>query len=191
MKETSLYEIREEALKSGRMVFSSLSLSALIAKKRKVAKAYMTKLVNAGFAKKLVRGKISFTDDGYIIATQLFEPSYVSLFSALNFHGLTQQIPRNIQCVNRKVTIAYSDLGIEYHKISAQLFFGYKSYKRGESYTFVADKEKAILDGIYLELFDKSDLEEIIKKLDTKILIEYSQNFNKKIQRMVMEACKK
>lgn len=190
MKETNLYEIKEQAINSGRMVFDSLSLSNLIGKKREIAKVYISRLAKAGLAKKLIRGKISFTDDEYIIATQLFEPCYISLLSALNFHGLVQQISKNIQCINPKNTRTYPDLGVEYHKISGKLFFGYKTYKKGDSYIFVAGKEKAVLDGLYLGQIEESFLKEVFNQLDTKILLEYSKKFSKKIQKLVKEISK-
>ncbi len=134
--------------------------------------------------------KISFTDDEYIIATQLSEPSYISLLSALNFHGLVQQIPKNIQCINPMNTRTYNALGIEYHKISRKLFFGYKAYKKGDNYIFVADKEKALTDGLYLGQIDESLLKEIIKQLDIKMLLKYSRKFSKKVQKLVKETSK-
>ena len=78
MKELSLYKIRDLALESGRSVYNSAQLSNLINMERTTASVYMSRLVDKGMAKKLIRGKISFVDDDFVIASQLVEPSYIS-----------------------------------------------------------------------------------------------------------------
>lgn len=191
MKETNLYEIRDKAIKSGRMVFSVAELSNLIGKEKKTAKVYLSRLAKQGLAFRIVRGKISFTDDEYLIATQFIEPSYISLLSALNFHGAVQQVPRFIQCVTPKNTRTFENYGIEYHKIAKNLFFGYKAHKKENSYIFVADKEKALLDGIYLKQFDLSFLEENLGQVDRRLILEYSLKFSIRIQKMIRELLSK
>ncbi len=187
MKETNIYEIKELCIKSGRMIFDSASLAKLIGKKRGVAKVYLSRLVRAGLAKKLIRGKISFTDDEYIIATQLVEPSYVSLLTALNYYGLLQQIPKNIQCINAKNARTFINLGIEYHKIVKKLFFGYRTQRKSESYFFIAEKEKAVLDALYFGLINGDFINENAKKLDKKILLNYSRKYVRRVQKIVKE----
>lgn len=187
MKETNIYEIKELCIKSGRMIFDSASLAKLIGKKREVAKVYLSRLVKAGLAKKLIRGKISFTEDEYIIATQLIEPSYISLLTALNYYGLFQQIPKNIQCINAKNTRTFINLGIEYHKIVKKLFFGYKTQRKSESYFFIAEKEKAVLDALYFGLINSDFIYENAKRLDKKILLNYSKKYVRRVQKIVKE----
>lgn len=190
MKETNLYEIKEKALRSGRVVFGVAELSNLIGKDKNVAKVYLSRLVKRGLAFKLAKGKITLSEDEFIIATQLIEPSYISLLSALNFHGVSQQIPKFIQCVTTKNTFTFENLSIEYHKISQKLFFGYKTYKKGQSYIFVADIEKAILDGIYLRQLELSIIKENIIKINIKMLIDYSLAFPQKMQNAIKELLK-
>lgn len=165
MKTTNLYEIREKALKSGRAVYSIQQLANLIGKPKSIAKVYASRMVKKGLAKKLLRGKISFIDDDHIIATQLIEPSYISLLSALLFHGLIQQIPANIQCVTTKNSIKYPKFGIVYHKISPSLFYGYEKYKKESSYIMVAKAEKALIDSVYLNLIKKDDARMLMEKI--------------------------
>ena len=190
MKETNLYKIRDQALKSGRAVFSIQQLANLICKPKAVATVYSLRLVKKGLAKRLLRGKITFVEDDYVIASQLFEPSYVSLASALLFHGLITQIPSKVECATPKNSKTFAGLGISYHKIPPSLFLGFARHAKGESYVLVADAEKAAIDMVYLNMMPKSLLSDIAGKLDRNKMEEYVRRFRgrgaKKLRRLLL-----
>jgi predicted transcriptional regulator of viral defense system len=194
MKKLSLYQIRDAALDSGRTVFSIQQLSNLISKPRTIVTVYSARLVNRGLASRVLKGRISFEKDDLVIATQLIEPSYVSLDSALLFHGIVTQITKNTECVTTRNSINYKGLGIRYHKIPKKLFFGYKRYSRGKSYTFVAEPAKALVDGLYLNIYSKKELAEYMDKLDRlrlKILIkQFNGRGSKKIRKVIESSTK-
>jgi len=190
MKRISLYEIRDHAKESGRMVFSIQQLANLLSVHKKIAKVYASRLVKKELAKRILRGKISFTEDSYIIATQLIEPSYISLHSALLFHGIIKQVPKYITCVTSKNSLNYPSQRVVYHKINPNLFFGYKRYNKNGSYIFVANAEKAIVDGLYLNLFNKQQLNEYSGKINLrklkKIVLNFEGRGHKKLKRMIL-----
>ena len=189
MKEISLYQIRDLALGSRRAVFSIQQLANLTSKPREIARVYASRLVKKGLAIRLVRGKISFVDDDYVVATQMVEPSYVSLSSALLFHGLTTQMPAYMECVTPRNSRRYAGLGVVYHKIQPSLMFGYEAHKKSGSYAFVADPEKALLDSAYLSA-ETTLLDELLDKVDRKRLECYVLRFHgrgrKKLERWLM-----
>lgn len=188
MKELSLYKIRDTALESGRSVFSPQQLANLTGKPRAISTVYASRLVEKGLAWKLARGKICFEMDEFIIASQFIEPSYISLGSALLFHGIIGQVRKNIECVTTRNSLKFKKLGIEYHRISPQLFFGFRKHPKGRSYAMVAEPEKAVLDAVYLNLFPEKSLAELAQKLDAQKLREYAQRFGrgrKKLMRLV------
>lgn len=189
MKTTNLYEIRDKAISSGRAVFSARALAHLIGKPLPTARTYLDRLVKKGLAKRLMKGKISFSDDDFVIATQLVEPSYISLHSALRLHGLMQQMPSSVQCVTPKNSLSIKALGLRYHKIPPSLFFGYERVSRGGSYALVACAEKAVLDGWYLGVFDKKILDDMSGKLVSEKLKELATRYkgygSRKIARMM------
>ena len=166
MKELSVYKIRDMVLSSGRSVFSPQQLSNLINRPKPVSTVYMCRLVAKGLASKVLRGRIAFGNDDFVIATQLVEPSYISFDSALLFHGIIKQVPRNVECATSRNSITYKELGIEYHKIPERLFFGYERHRRGTSYAFVATAEKALVDGLYLNRYDETRFEELADGLN-------------------------
>ncbi len=189
MKELALYQIRDIALESGRAVFSMQQLANLIGKPKAVCTVYAARLVEKGLAQRLLRGKITFEKDDFITATQLVEPSYISLGSALRFHGVAMQVQKDIECVTAKNSLRLGKLGIIYHKIPAGLFFGFKKHAKGKSYVMVAEPEKALLDGLYLNIFSVGDMRELSQKIDMRKLGEFAKKFNgrgkKKLWRLV------
>jgi predicted transcriptional regulator of viral defense system len=194
MKELSLYQIRDSALDSGRAVFSVQQLSNLIGKPRSIAAVYSSRLVNKGIALRVLKGRISFEKDDFIIATQLIEPSYISLDSALLFHGIITQVTKSIECVTTRNSINYKNLGIRYHKIPKKLFFGYKRYTRGRSYIFVAEPAKALIDGIYLNIYSGKEAVEYADKLDflklQSLIEQFKGRGSKKINMVIKSLIK-
>ncbi|MDD4251192.1 MAG: hypothetical protein PHX27_03305 [Candidatus ainarchaeum sp.] len=189
MEKWSLYKIREKALNSGRSVFSIGELSNLISKKKSITTVYASRLVEKGLAKKLLKGKISFDEDNFVIASQLIEPSYITAASALNLWGLIQQVPAKIDCVTTKRSICYKKFGVNYHMVQNSLFYGYKRKNKSGSYIMIAEPEKALIDGIYLNILPKTIVKEIITNLDIKKLKQYKKRFTgrgkKKIEEMI------
>ena len=184
-----LYQIRDLALASNRAVFSVQQLSNLISKRRAISTVYSSRLVKKKLAIRVMKGTISFVDDPFVIATQLVEPSYVSLDSALLFHEIIQQVPKAVECVTSKNSLRYEKMGITYHKIPKRLFFGYQRHTKSGSYVFVAEPEKAVIDGIYLGKYSKTELKELVPKLNRIRLKALAKDFSgrgsKKIKAMI------
>lgn len=190
MKKLSLYKIRDLALKAGRVVYSIQQLANLVSISKNISKVYSSRMVKNKLAVRVLRGKISFTEDESLIATQLIEPSYISLHSALLFHGIIQQVSRNITCVTTRNSITYEKKGIIYHKITPKLFYGYKRHSKEGSYIFVAEPEKALIDGIYLGLFSIKDFKEYSNKLNMEKLKDLINRFKGKGSRKLKEMIK-
>ena len=159
-RKLNLYKMRDICNNSGRSVFTTSQLVNLLGVSDGMARLYLSRLVKKGMAVRIRRGYISFSRNDYIIATQLLEPSYVSLDSALLFHGIIQQVPNKVQAVTTINSLNLSSEGIEYHKINPGLFFGYERIRTENSYFLVANPEKALIDGFYLNIFDEEFLVE-------------------------------
>ncbi len=102
------------------------------------------------------------------IANLLVKPSYVSLESALSFHGL---IPEAVFTVTSVTTARPSTLEtplgrFDYRHISPDLMWGYTAtavVQADRALTFVARPEKALLDLFYLR--PRSDTPEFVRQL--------------------------
>jgi len=169
----NLYEIRERLLSSGKAVFNMAQLSNLLGIPRDHAKVYASRLVERGWAWRPMRGMIALTRDEFVIATQLIEPSYMSMHSALYLLGLVDQVPFRIECVTTRYSIEISD--IRYRRVVPRLFFGYRRMERSGSYVFVALPEKAVLDMVY---FGYPPPERILSEVSIPMLKEMTKRYS-------------
>lgn len=170
-KRNSLYSVRDFALSAGKAVITPAEIANVLGKPKNIGAVYAARLVKKGLARRLVRGKLSLVDDDFAIASQLINPAYISLDSALLFHGVIQQITKVMECVTTVNSIKLEKLGIAYHKIPPSLFYGYNRVERGQSYAFMAEPEKALIDGIYLGVYAKDKLSEYSSNLDKNRLL--------------------
>jgi predicted transcriptional regulator of viral defense system len=89
----------------------------------------------------------------YAVVPHLFahEPrGYVSLLSALNLHGMMEQIPRVVQIVTTvQRSMLRTGMGTyEFHRIAPRLFGGHSTYRRSGNFE-IATPEKALFDTLY------------------------------------------
>ncbi len=131
--------------------------------------------------------KSGFLDE-YVIACSLVEDSYISYWTAMNIHSLTEQIPNImfIQNTKRSGTLKLKNSGtqIKFVKVKPNKLFGYKKYGVGNHAWRVADVEKTVIDGFELPQYS-GGFPEIIKavnhaKLNQKKLIRYCKKQNNK-----------
>ncbi len=138
-----------------------------------------------GYLKKIASNFYIFADQAlderklFFIANKIHEPSYVSLETALSFHGLIPEGVFSILSVStlktRTVSARLNAIATNflYKKVKKELFFGYSLAKAKEYSFLIADPEKALLDFLYLrEDFKTADdfreirlNREIIKKI--------------------------
>jgi predicted transcriptional regulator of viral defense system len=115
-----------------------------------------------GYIKKLASQFYIFADkkinesENNFIANKLFEPSYVSLESALRYYNLIPEVVfLTTSVTTRKTKSVKTAIGnFQYRSVKENLFFGYKIVDfNGVAYK-IAEPEKALLDFLYL----RSDL---------------------------------
>ena len=83
------------------------------------------------------------------VSAYIYEPSYISLESALSRYGVLSQIPQVLTCVTTKLPRLFNtSMGaIEYRQVKKIYFFGFVK----ENKYLIAEPEKAFLDLLYLE----------------------------------------
>ncbi len=84
------------------------------------------------------------------IAAQLAHPSYISYWSALHYHGLTEQVPHTVfvATTRKKRPVAFQGHRFRYVTIKPDKFFGYRRESVGDLPVVVADPEKALIDSL-------------------------------------------
>lgn len=146
----------------------------------------ISRLEKKKIIKKLIKGKYIFLfnqPQDYFIANYLYQPSYISLETALSFYGIITAFPYKITSITPKKTknIIVENKEFSYVQILPSLFWGYEK----KDNFLIAEKEKALLDYLYLYTkglrnFDKEEFD--LKEINKKKLFLYAKKFkNKKI----------
>lgn len=139
-----------------RLYFPSFNHDNLLQWQRK---GYIVKLRNKWYCFKEF---LAIPDSQYLIANQIYSPSYVSHQQALMFYGLIPEHIVDSTSVTTKKTNTFEILqrNYKYYSVKPDLFFGYRlmpltvnGIQRSIS---IAEKEKAILDLLYLFDFYRS-----------------------------------
>lgn len=140
-------------------------------------KSYLKVLVNRLAKKKIIfrleKGKFTVHEDPLIFSSHIIQPSYLTLWTALSFYGLTAQLPLEIYVASmkKKKPISFNKIKINFIKL--ELWgFQKKNYQGIE--IFIAEKEKLLIDIISTNIVALSEIDELIKEIDKKRMIEYS-----------------
>lgn len=175
-------KITKEIYNSGLTFFTVPTLKDLLGvEKNNTLFKIIQRLCQEKILQKLERGKYILVDksvDDFELANFLYNPSYISLETALNLSGVLSQFPYEITSVtpkrNREKRIDSKVL--IYLHIKPSLFWGYQ--KKGNF--LLAEPEKALLDSAYfaskgLRGLDLEELNWVL--LDKTKLLQYGRKF--------------
>ena len=163
--------------------------SALISANRYVKQGYIVRFKRNIYLHRDVWERLA-AEEKFMLANMGQTPSYISLMTALDYHGVTTQIRADyIESINIKRTKEFrvENVFFSYTKISEDLYQGF--YRDAKGF-FIAFPEKALIDAIYLSVlgkyrFDVNAIE--MDKLDQKRLKRYCKMQNSKITRKMKE----
>lgn len=140
-------------------VFSFENLCAFYpAGKPETLKKYVFRWKKKGWIAGLRKGlyELTFPADLKIpdlyLANKLYDPSYVSLETALSIYGIIPEIAMAVMSVTSKPTRRFKNKhGMFYYRtIQPKAFCGYRVEKYGGYDVFIAEPEKAFADYLYL-----------------------------------------
>lgn len=110
-------------------------------------------MVEKGLVRRLAQGTYVLSEtyderDSYEIVSQLEPASYIGFWSALHFHGLTDQVPRTVfvAVTKQKRPLTVQGQSVQFVRMTPEAFFGYARY--GDA--VVSDPEKTVLDCLRL-----------------------------------------
>lgn len=130
--------------------------------------------------------------DLMVLATKIYQPSYVSLEAALSFYGIIPEAVFVVTSVTTRKTKKFSPSvgSFTYQKIKKEAFGGYETKRTGKISFNLALPEKAIVDFLYLnrnilngevEQFNSYRFNEEFK-FDSNKLLDFAKEFkNKKV----------
>ena len=145
------------------------------------AKVRLHRLVEEGRIFRLERNSYTVLKDPLIVASRIVWPGYISLWYALGYHGLTEQIPHAISVLTTKRTfravIDFQQARIEFIKIPPSALFGYEKTVVRESEVFMATPEKALVDAVVLRRISMAEIFGMMKErkmaLDLRRLADF------------------
>jgi hypothetical protein len=115
--------------------------------------------VKKGYLMRLKKGVYAFRRDkdklrGEGIAFLLYQPSYLSLESALAWYGFIPEIVYAYTSVSARITRTFENAfgHFIYRHVKSELFWGYVEVKTDQGPYLLAEPEKALLDYFYLNL---------------------------------------
>jgi len=116
------------------------------------------------------------------IATRVANPAYVSYWSALHFHGLTEQVPRTIfvATARKRKPLDFNGARLVFVRVAPYKFFGYQREMIGDLPVLVAEVEKALVDSLDQPRYAGGLLEvakalyQAREQLDPERLVEYT-----------------
>lgn len=116
------------------------------------------------------------------IAARLAHPAYVSYWSALHFHGLTEQVPRTVfvATTRKRRSLDFEGSRFVFVRVAPYKFFGYEREMVGDLPVLVAQMEKALVDSLDQPRYAGGLLEatkalyHAREQLDPQRLVEYA-----------------
>ncbi len=178
-------ELRERLAALHQPVFTINDLAKITREKKSYLKVALFRLKKRRLIEEIERGKYALHQHPYITGTHLIFSSYLSFLSAYSYYQLTTQIPKKIQVValRSKKEMGLDNYKIEFIKFPPARMFGFQKERFMDKAVIVAEKEKAIIDSLYLPRYCPLDetffaLEE---PLDTEKLINYALRMNSQV----------
>lgn len=163
-------------------IFSLLDVRKLFPEENpSLIKTQLNRFVKKNYLIQIKRGLYGFSPDKideFQLANILYEPSYISLETALNYYGLLPDIPQTVTSITVTTTkfIKNQFGSFSYTKIKPALFWGFK--KITDKNLVLAKKEKALLDYFYIrKIKSGQDLRLNLGDLDIKLYKKYQKSY--------------
>ena len=163
---------------------------------KSVLKVILSRLEKKGWIERIEKGKYiviplgaekgKYTLHEFVLGSYLVDPCVISYWSALNYYGFTEQIPRTvfIQTTSRKKHQEVTIFGIPYKiiRVKEEKIFGVEKAWFEETQINLTNREKTIIDCLDKPQY-AGGIIEVAKALrteeyDKKILVKYAKKIN-------------
>ena len=174
---------------TGRSVFSSKNIQSLWQTSAHNTKIILKRMIQKELLFKLAKGYYALNLDYniYELSNLIISPSYISLNSALFYHGVAFQASRKVVSVallNYEKQVKKT--AFEYHAMKESLFFNLEGINYKNSFS-MAVPERAILDTFYFGFLPNLDN---FEKINLSYLKELAQFYPKTVQKKVTNLLK-
>ena len=183
----------QKLLQNELFAFNSRTISALFGLDKFQTLSLLDRMEQDGLVVRIEQGKfllLGLTPERVLsnplyIGCNLVTPAYVSFWSALHYHGFTEQVPRTtfVASTRRKNDITFQQMHFKFVTLQPLAFFGYRREMLAELPVVVADESKSILDSLSLPQY-AGGISEVAKalqialsqgSLEMPVLLEYAE----------------
>ena len=166
-------------------VFGVTTVSRIINKSREYSWLVIYRLKKSNLIYELERDKYTTNSDPLVVASHVVWPCYISSWAAIRYHNLTEQLPSHIQVVisrpKKRREIVFKNATIGFIRIKRDNFFGFGKVMYGDFEIFMAEKEKAIADALYLKQMSFETFAEILREHKKEIDVKKLKSYLKKM----------
>lgn len=188
-------EAEKKITLSGLTLFSPLDLQRVLGVSEISVRFFLTRYVKKRAIVKLRNGLYALDSrlpSETETANALYRPSYISLAFALSYYHVIPETVYAVTSVTTRPTAIFQVFGKEfrYHRIKKTAFTGYTPEKMEGKTVLFADREKALVDYLYLASRNGWQGNERIdvSGLDKRKISCYARLFNhKKLDRLITE----
>ena len=156
-------------------LFGPNDIAKILNKKPSYIKLLTKRMYDKNQIYRIERGKYTLHKDALVFASHIRIPSYLGLWTALRFNGLTTQLPKTIfvcSPVERKDIIFY-DQRMKF--VKAKHFWGYQKYRYENFEIFVSDNEKTLIDCLLSARVPVDEIMSCINKINARKLVQYAK----------------
>ena len=186
LKKLKRIEVEEKLKSLGLIIFTPQEFKDIFGVSQNTASVFIASNIDSGLFVKLRNGFYMVKDVNpphYFIANKLYQPSYISLETALSYYGIIPETVYAFTSITTKASREYeTPVGnFTYQTIKKEAFTGYSLKEVNREKVLMADAEKAIADYLYFvdlkKVFLNDRLE--LRNIDKSKLIKYAELFSR------------
>ena len=182
--------ILRKLLDLGKDYYTTADLEKIFGARRESLLVALSRLVKKGEMVRLQKGLYQLAGiplNVEKIASEIYQPSYISFETALSKYGILSQIPYALTLATprRPKKMILQERLVEYRRLKKELFGDFSLQNDG---SYLASPEKALLDELYFISKGRAtiDLEELdLGEIDRQKLLEIAKKFPLPVQEMV------
>ncbi|MBI2121988.1 MAG: hypothetical protein HYT98_02595 [Candidatus Sungbacteria bacterium] len=186
-KKLQRIEVEEKLKNLGLTVFTPREFQGIFGVSKKSVSMFILNNVKSGLFVKLRNNFYAIKDsnpDYFFIANKLYQPSYVSLETALSHYKIIPEVVYGTSSITTKAPREFkTPLGnFTYRHIKTEAFTGYRLQEIDRYNALFAEPEKALADYLYFVDLKKTSLNDRLKlkSINKPKLIEYAKLFKRK-----------
>ncbi|MDO8514943.1 MAG: hypothetical protein Q7S14_00445 [bacterium] len=188
MQKLKWYQVQNKLQKLEKQIFTANDLVAIFGAKRSTAQAFLSYNLRSKKINRLKNGFYFFGsgfNNPFYVANILYTPSYISLETALSYHGI---IPETVYSITSLTTKPSRNFGFEnydfiYQTVKKEAYTGYFL----QNNCYMATAEKALADYCYFISLGKKTVNDRVdtSKINKTAFLNYLKLFKSKKIRKV------